>query len=106
MRCLLRMRLAGGLIVVARAMRVLRRYDVSRPRVSMAREGSLEVATVSAMLPDSRQSVDLTNALARMHGLLEAVVSRDEWPVIAFYVQPRSSPVTPVRSTHEWRHAK
>jgi hypothetical protein len=36
MNCLLHLRLAGGLIGVARAMRVLKRYSILQPRVSMA----------------------------------------------------------------------
>lgn len=92
MRCLLHLRLAGGLIDVARAMRVLKRYSILQSRVSLAREGALEIATVSGTLPDPRRSVGLAAALARIPGVLEAVVSRDDEAVAAFYcAAPRSS---------------
>src|SRR5258708_9136364 len=78
MRCRLHLRLTGGLIDVARAMRVLKRYNISQPRVSMTREGSREVATVRGTLSDSRRSIGLAAALSRIPGGLEAVVSRDD----------------------------
>ncbi len=78
MRCRLHLRLTGGLIDVARAMRVLKRYSISQPRVSMTREGSREVATVRGTLSDARRSIGLAAALSRIPGVLEAVVSRDD----------------------------
>lgn len=76
-------------------MRVLKRYSISQSRVSLTREGSLEVATVSGMLSDSRISIGLTAALSRIPGVLEAVVSRDDEPLAAFYgARPRSSPAS------------
>ena len=91
------MRLAGGLIDVARAMRVLKRYSISQSSVSLSREGSLEVATVSGTLKDPRRSVGLAAALSRIPGVLEAVVSRNNEPLASFYA---------VRFPYsqEWRH--
>ena len=85
MTCLLHLRLTGGLIDVARAMRVLRRYRIAQSRVSLVREGSVEVATVNGTLHDPRRSRRLTDALARLPGVLEAVVSRGDEAVAAFY---------------------
>jgi hypothetical protein len=99
MRCLLHLRLAGGLIDIARAMRVLKRYRISQSRVSLAREGSLEVATVRGTLSDARRSIGLAAALARIPGVLEAVVSRDDESLAAFYeAPPRSSDPAQARS--------
>ena len=85
------MRLAGGLIDVARAMRVLKRYSILQPRVSLRREGTFEVATVSGMLADARGSARLAAALSQIPGVLEAVVSRDDEPLAAFYgARPRT----------------
>ena len=78
MRCLLHVKLSGGLIEIARAMRVLKRYSISQSQVSVAREGRLEVATLVGTLPDPRLSLGLATALARIPGVLEAVVSRDD----------------------------
>lgn len=89
MRCLLHLRLTGGLIDVARAMRVLKRYSISQPRVSLTREGSLEVATVRGTLSDPRRSIGLAAALSRIPGVLEAVVSRDDNSLAALYCAPR-----------------
>jgi hypothetical protein len=91
MTCLLQLRLAGGLIDVARAMRVLKRYSISQSRVSMAREGSREVATVMGTLSDPRRSVGLAAALSRIPAVLEAVVSREDESVAAFYCAPQRS---------------
>jgi hypothetical protein len=92
MRCELELRLIGGLIDVARAMRVLKRYSISQSRVSLAREGSREVATVRGTLSDARRSTGLATALSRIPGVLEAVVSREDESVAAFYcAPPRSS---------------
>lgn len=92
------MRLASGLIGVARAMRVLKRFSISQSRVSLAREGSFEVATVSGTLANARRSMGLAAALSRIPGVLEAVVSRDNQPLAAFYgMTARSSPPAPVR---------
>jgi len=92
MSCFLHLRLAGGLIDIARAIRVLKRYSVVQPRFSMAREGPLEVATVSGTLPDPRHSAGLAEALARIPGVLEAVVSRDDGALAAFhYAAPRAT---------------
>ena len=93
MTCLLQLRLAGGLIDIARAMRVLKRYSISQSRVSMAREGSREVATVMGTLSDSRRSVGLAAALSRIPGVLEAVVSREDESVAAFYSAVPRSPM-------------
>jgi hypothetical protein len=90
MNCLLHLRLAGGLIGVARAMRVLKRYSILQPRVSMACEGAIEVATVSGTLPEPRRSLGLAEALARIPGVLEAVVSRDDGAFTAFHYAPRA----------------
>ncbi|MGZ5084870.1 MAG: hypothetical protein ACXWHB_14435 [Usitatibacter sp.] len=89
MNCLLHLRLAGGLIGVAKAMRILKRYSILEPRVSMAREGVHEVATVSGTLTDPRRSVGLAEALARVPGVLEAVISRDDGALAAFHYAPR-----------------
>ena len=91
MTCLLQLRLAGGLIDVARAMRVLKRYSISQSRVSLAREGSREVATVRGTLSDARRSVGLAAALSRIPGVLEAVVSREDESVAAFYYAAQRS---------------
>lgn len=91
MTCLLQLRLAGGLIDVARAMRVLKRYSISQSRVSLAREGSREVATVMGTLLDPRRSVGLAAALSRIPAVLEAVVSREDESVAAFYCAPHRS---------------
>lgn len=91
MTCLLQLRLTGGLIDVARAMRVLKRYSISQSRVSMAREGSREVATVMGTLSDPRRSVGLAAALSRIPAVLEAVVSREDESVAAFYCAPQRS---------------
>src|SRR5450631_4437351 len=91
MTCLLQLRLAGGLIDIARAMRVLKRYSISQSRVSLAREGSREVATVMGTLADPRRSVGLAAALSRIPGVLEAVVSREDESVAAFYSAPLRS---------------
>jgi len=89
---MLQLRLAGGLIDVARAMRVLKRYSISQSRVSMVREGSWEVATVRGTLSDARRCVGLAAALSRIPAVLEAVVSREDESVAAFYcAPPRSS---------------
>ena len=104
MTCLLHLRLAGGLIDVARAMRVLKRYSISQSRVSLAREGAVEVATVKGTLYDPRRSTGLAAALSRIPGVLEAVVSRgDESPLAAFYSEgPRkSSPRRVLKASHE-----
>ena len=85
MSCLLHLRLAGGLIDVARAIRVLRRYSVSGLSISMGREGPLEVATVGAALSDARESRGLAAALSLVPGVLEAVVSRGDESLIAFH---------------------
>ena len=91
MSCLLQLRLTGGLIDVARAMRVLKRYSISQSRVSLAREGSREVATVRGTLSDPRRCVGLAAALSRIPGVLEAVVSREDESVAAFYSAPPRS---------------
>ena len=91
MRGLLHLRLAGGLIDIARAMRVLKRYSISQSRVSLEREGSVEVATVKGTLSDSRRSIGLTAALSRIPGVLEAIVSRDDESLAAFYCAPPRS---------------
>jgi hypothetical protein len=88
MRCLLQVRLAGGLIDIARAMRVLKRYSILQSRVSLAREGSREIATVNGTLSDARRSRGLATALSRIPGVLEAVVSRDNERLAAFYGAP------------------
>jgi hypothetical protein len=69
------MRLASGLIGIARAMRVLKRYSISQSRISLVREGSFEVAMVSGTLANSRRSKGLAAALARIPGVIEAVVT-------------------------------
>jgi hypothetical protein len=69
-------------------MRVLKRYSISQSRVSLAREGSQEVATVSGTLSDARRSTGLAAALSRIPGVLEAVVSREDESVAAFYRAP------------------
>jgi hypothetical protein len=98
MRCLLHLRLAGGLIEVARAMRVLKRYSILQSRVSLAREGLVEVATVSGTLSDARRSSGLAAALSRIPGVLEAVVSRNDQPLASFYCdRPRSLSASGVR---------
>ena len=98
MSCLLHLRLAGSLIEVARAMRVLKRYSISQPRVSLALEGSLEVATVRGTLSDARRSTGLAAALARIPGVLEAVVTRDKESIVALYcAPPRNFRVTTTR---------
>jgi hypothetical protein len=91
MRCELELRLSGGLIDVARAMRVLKRYSISQSRVSLAREGSLEVATVRGTLADARRSSGLAAALSRIPGVIEAVVSREDESVAAFYCASQGS---------------
>lgn len=91
MTCLLQLRLAGGLIDIARAMRVLKRYSISQSRVSMAHEGSREVATVMGTLADPRHSVGLAAALSRIPGVLEAVVSREDESIAASYSAPTRS---------------
>ena len=85
MTCQLHVRLAGGLIDIARAMRVLKRYRIERSELSIAREGSVEVATVKGTLYDPRGSTGLTAALARIPAVLEAVVSHEDQSVAAFY---------------------
>ena len=85
MSCLLHLKLAGGLVGVARAMRVLKRYSISQSRVSLAREGSLEIATVRGKLSDARRSEGLAAALSRIPGVLEAVVSLDDESLVAFH---------------------
>ena len=90
MNCLLHVRLAGGLIGVARAMRVLKRFSILQPHVSMAREGAMEVATVSGTLPDPRRCVGLAEALGRIPGVLEAVVARDDGALAAFHYAPHA----------------
>ena len=85
MSCLLHLKLTGGLVAVARAMRVLKRYSISQARVSLAREGSLEIATVGGKLADPRRSEGLAVALARIPGVLEAVVSSDDESLVAFH---------------------
>ncbi|MGZ5034161.1 MAG: hypothetical protein ACXWAC_13265 [Usitatibacter sp.] len=71
---------------------MLKRYSISQSRVSLAREGSLEVATVRGTLSDARRSIGLAAALSRIPGVLEAVVSRDDDSLAAFYcAPPRSS---------------
>jgi hypothetical protein len=90
--CLLHLRLAGGLIEVARAMRVLKRYSISQSRVSLAREGSLEVATVKGTLADSSRSRGLATALSRIPGVLEAVVSRGDEYLAAFHAASSKKP--------------
>jgi hypothetical protein len=87
-RCQLRLRLDGTLIGVARAMRVLKRYRISQSRVSIVREGALDVATVSGILADSRRSARLAAALSRIPGVVEAVVSRDDVDLAAFRRPP------------------
>ena len=74
----LQLRMSGGLLEVARAMRVLKRYSISQSRVSLSRVGSVEVATVRGTLADAHRSVGLAAALARVPGVLEAVISRDD----------------------------
>jgi hypothetical protein len=83
--CLLQLRLAGGLIDVAKALRVLKRYRIAHSRVSLAREGSRDVATVSAKLFDPQHSIGLAAALSRIPTVLEAIVSRDDDSLAAFY---------------------
>jgi hypothetical protein len=78
---------------------VLKRYSISQSRVSLAREGSREVATVRGTLSDARRSTGLAAALSRIPGVLEAVVSREDESVAAFYcAPPRSSKPAPGRS--------
>ena len=103
MRCLLHLRLAGGLIDVARAMRVLKRYSISQSRVSLAREGPVEVATVRGTLADSRRSIGLAAALSRIPGVLEAVISRDDESLAALYCAPpeSSSPGRVWKAAHD-----
>ena len=85
MSCLLHLKLTGGLVDVARALRVLKRYSISQSRVSLAREGSLEVATVWGKLADARRSKRLARTLSRIPGVLEAVVSRDDEYLATFH---------------------
>jgi hypothetical protein len=84
MTCLLHLRVSGGLLDVARALRVLRRYRIAQSCFSMAREGSMEVATVRGTLHDARRSNGLAAALGRIPGVLEAVISRDDESLAAF----------------------
>jgi hypothetical protein len=84
----LQLRLSGGLLDVARAMRVLKRYSISQSRVSLVREGLAEVATVRGTLSNPRRSKGLTAALARLPGVLEAVISRDDDLLVAHYFAP------------------
>ena len=83
-------------------MRVLKRYSISQSRVSFAREGSVEVATVKGTLSDSRRSMGLAAALSRIPGVLEAVISRDDESVAALYCAPSpgSSPSRGWKTAH------
>ena len=88
MSCLLHLRLTGSLVDVARAMRVFRRYSISLSRISLAPQGSLEVATVCGMLSDARRPKGLADALSRIPGVLEAVISHDEESVVVLSCAP------------------
>jgi hypothetical protein len=90
-RCQLRLRLDGTLIGVARAMRVLKRYRIVQSRVWIVREGAIDVATVSGVLPDWRRSSRLAASLSRIPGVVEAVVSRNEVDLAAFRRAPAAS---------------
>ncbi len=81
MSALLHLRLSGGLVEIARAMRVLKRYSIYEPRISAVREGPVEVTVVHGRLFDAECSFGLARALSRLPGLIEAAISReDEMP--------------------------
>ena len=84
-------------------MRVLKRYSISQSRVSIAREGSVEVATVKGTLYDPRRSTGLAHALSRIPGVLEALVLRDDESLAAFYCAPsrKSSPSRVRNAAHD-----
>ena len=72
-------------MAVARVLRVLKRYSLRTSHISIAREGSLEVATLRGKLKESRRLKSLAPALARNPAVLEALVLREDTLVVAHY---------------------
>ncbi len=83
--CLLEVRLAGGLLAVARTLRVLKRFGIDRPRVRLEGRGAQEVATLNGALVDPACSQALAYALSRLPHVQEASIVRDGEQVVAHF---------------------
>ncbi|HXN14874.1 MAG TPA: hypothetical protein VN878_00770 [Usitatibacter sp.] len=93
----MQLRVAGGLLDLAKVMRVLKRHCVSHSKVAIGREGGREIATVHAIL-DKRRSKRLAVALERLPTVLEAVMFADgDFQVTHYFAQPREALTTITR---------
>ena len=85
-----RLKVYGGLLDVAKVMRVLKRHSISRSAVSLGRDGVGEYATVLGTLQSMRGTRSLARALSRIPSVLEAVITGDGDVPLAHYLGPSS----------------
>jgi hypothetical protein len=94
MSCSIHLRVAGGLIDLARVMRFLRRYRVSQSRVSLQREGGVEIATILGTVRDTRRSRRLATELPGLPSVVEAVISNGESLIAHYFARPQTAITT------------